>query len=355
MALLGHLRATSLIAPAFLARLSAALADIQRWRLRLHWARLHDTTSTELHHDEVFLWPTDTAQQQTLRSLPRALYLDAAESQRWQEIETMVAEIIRRSMTGFSTFAAQLPASIALPSSHNTASPSSLLSSFTTMTSEAKEAKREVSEEAEAIVATQPHAAAETKDSTPSSVAQTFNPLAAAVEWTLQQLASKPDSKTSAETAENNKAQTEHITWLAHVMGSCAAELPETTLQAHDLSRVQQDPLFRKHWQVYWAIPNAWRSLYIQQLRQNPTVDTATIIEPLRHAPNGSGQRLRWQEEQAHWQQHSLPQLWKANLLLVAAAPLPRSALCAKPRPATKNNGGQKPIHLSPISINSYF
>jgi hypothetical protein len=294
---LTYLKNRQVLPASFITRLGTALAQLYTWRLRQHWTWLHN--EGELDENEVVLWPEDTSQQtalQTLSTERRGFYLNETETQQCLTIITTVAEVIGRGVEGFANFAAGMTALAALSVAQSTPLASSPLSSSSTTTTSAvkeetelKEAKREVSEE-EAKALRQP------------SATPIFNPLAAAIEWTLHQLSSKPkDNKTSIEA--HNKAQSEHVIWLSQIMGSCANELPLEDARSSDPVRVKQDPLFRKHWQLYWKLPPHWRSLYIDHLRQH--VDSATtesIIKPLCRAPNSVGWRLTTQEKQNQWQ-----------------------------------------------------
>jgi small GTP-binding protein len=314
---LSYLKQHQCLPASFITRLETALDQLYTWRLRQHWAWLHH--DSELGENEVVLWPEDAVAQAAITALPtewRGFYLDKTETQQCQTILDTVAEVIGRSVEGFTLLKALVPfvgARHAVPVQDDPISPSS---SYTTTTAsdskKAKESKHEVSEaEAQAILVTQAHVVAETKSSAPSSAIHTFNPLAAAVEWTLQQLTKPKEDKTSSEA--DNRLRQEHITWLAQIMASCAAELPASEPRVNDPTHVKQDPLFRHHWQVYWKIPAPYRLHYIQQLRQHPAVDIHAIIEPLCHAPTASGERLRWLEDQVHWQEQSLPKLWDSK------------------------------------------
>lgn len=302
----------------FLERLRGAVHDLQTWRLRKHWDALHHPDFANLHEDEVWLWPKDTAQQAEWVKPPRGFYLDAAETDRCQSIRLLVEEVIIRSVQGFKIFAERLPALAVLPPSTSSSSTTtisehidklpSLSSSYTTTSvPEVKETKREVSEEeAQAIVAAQSHAVPETKSAASSSVAHVFNPLAAAVGWTLEQLA-KPKPKDDKDSAQiDHASRTAHVQWLAQVMGHCAEELPAGEPHSNDPICVKQDAEFRKHWQVYWTIPTAWRDMYIKQLRRSLTTKP-DVIEPLANAPNKVGWRLSTQLGEQQWQQALRP------------------------------------------------
>lgn len=193
--MLAYLKERQCLPPTFITQLQTALDKLYTWRLYQHWAWLHSTSS--LKKNEVVLWPEDPAQQATLQALPseqRGFYLDETETQQHLPSIIILAEIIERSVEGLAAFAMQLPAS-------------TLPSSSTTTTSEEKEAKREVDEvEANAILARQ----------TSPPATPIFNPLAAAVNWTLQQLAKPKEEKTSTE--EPTKAQSKHLIWLAQAI-----------------------------------------------------------------------------------------------------------------------------------------
>jgi hypothetical protein len=325
---LAYLKDRQCLPPAFIARLETALDQLYTWRLRQHWAWLHH--ASDVGENEVVLWSEDTAQLAELQALPpawRGFYLDKAETEQCWAILYHTAEVLGRSVDGLKIYGSQVPATSSVEPTP--AVNSSILrrgnaakeakhgagdflpsSSYTTVTvpeiKETKESKREVSEEeAQAIVASQLRHIAETKSSIPLPANHTFNPLAAAIEWTMQQLAKPKDDKTSLEA--DHVSRTTHVQWLAQAMGACVEELPTGEPHGNGPARVKQDPAFRKHWQVYWAIPIAWRDLYIRQLRQNLITKPDAMTEPLTNAPNKVGWRLSTQLSEQQWQQALRP------------------------------------------------
>jgi small GTP-binding protein len=326
--IIAYLAEQQFLSPLLLTRITQALADLHRWRLAQHWASVHHhpylpgSSSVagmahsyserhpdlpDLSEDEVFLWPSEPAQQALLSNMPTGFYLTAAQTARLQEIQTSVIEVVRRSVPGFAKLEALAPlvgARHAVPVQDDPIAPSSSYTTTTTPETKEtkKEAKREVGEEAQAIVLASSSTTTRAQGAIPlqsSGKLAFFNAIDAAVTHTLHRLPEVSDREAQAD-----------INWLADCLSRHADELAEPPTYPSDPVDVRNDACLHRYWRVFWQIPQDLRLAFIQRLQASVNAEhLQDIIKRLCYAPTASGQRLRWLQDQADWQEQSLPRL----------------------------------------------
>ena len=301
-ALLDHLEHTDLIPQALVQRLRTAILTVQGWRLRQHWAWLQADHPAEVQLDEVFLWPDSTEQQKAIRTGPRGFYLDGQETAQLHTLQATVVRVISESVAAFLAFS-QTDSRRMTP-----------LIAQSPVHERTKEKKTPQDKELKYSLPTADLSNAPVADST-TQTAPRFHPLAAAVEVALARVTAVPHAKANEAALMRQQAQQQaDVRWLAQVMAPCAEELPPLEPRKSDPLRVKTDPVFRRHWRLYWDIPLRWRDLYLRQLRQLVPSDTA-LVEELGQSPSYSGWRWCMGEEEAAWSQslrlltHSPPQV----------------------------------------------
>lgn len=302
--ILTKLSVSYFVPPSFIQRLQQALTDLQSWRLRLHWDWLHHRKLTNLPLDEVLLWPDDKTNQLDIIKLPRGFYLDEIQTKRLDSIRSSVEIVIYRSLGAYVQQSKQVQ--MIPPSLHPRQFPS-----IPSQMDDKKGGK-------ELKISFKPSESQ--SDPLVQQTSVIFNPFNAALNSALDKLQTLEQQRRRKKEKEQKedislsetayRQQMALVRWLAEMMALYAEELSLVTTQHPAPKSVQENPLFHRHWEVYWAIPTHWRKIYIDTWRQLPHPPADQVMHLLITAPTQSGVRLRSHEEQQKWQQKTLPSLW---------------------------------------------
>lgn len=233
----------------FIIRLRNALKHLYTWRLHAHWEWLHHFSTMDTN--EVILWPEEEASQKILQenNLLRGFYLDQHETQIYYDILETVAEVIQRSLKRFRKLA------------------------------EKPESKTN-------IVTTQG----------PLQPAIKFDPLAASFEVTLEELSILSINKHSARICPPQ------VKWLARIISTYLEELSSQKTEFKSSPGSDQSKADEEfHLQIYWRIPQQWRSVYLETLSQHLPPKNKYLIPLLSSIPNAVGWRLSIEEEDRRW------------------------------------------------------